>query len=80
MESSIHDGKCLVVIEVDSSELDKYDPRQIILKQKSDDIEEQERRDSLTQKNLHIMRKLGEKKREKKSAKSSKAKKKKKKR
>lgn len=77
LENCIHDGKCLVAIEVDSSDLDKYSPSQVILSQKSDDIEELARRDSFTQKKLHNAGKKGKKKKAEKSTKSTKTKKKK---
>lgn len=79
IERSVHNGKCLVVTEVDSSDLYKYDPKQIILRQESDDIEEQQKRALRTQKKLRIIGKLEETKWKKESANPSQSKKKKKK-
>lgn len=79
IESSIHNGKCLVVTAVDSNDLDKYDRNQIIFRQDSHDIEELEKRAKRARRRLQIMAKLEETNWKKTPAKPSKPEKKKKK-
>lgn len=77
IENAVHDGKCVVVTKVDSSELHKYAPNQIIFRQQSDDTKELQRREKDKQSALNIIRKLEDNKWKKKSAKLPKPKKKK---
>lgn len=57
---ALRNGKCIVMIAVNSDQLPDYAPNQVLLRQQSDDVEELERRHQHRKKTLSRQRKRGE--------------------